>query len=127
MATDLDPHVAWWRQRLGAWFGGGATHNGKRDYNLEFGYPASVSVQDLWELYSRGGIASRIIRAFPQATWEEQPVIRDDAGDSDEETQADGKKNESYSPFVKSVNEFMVNTQALRYLERVDRLSSIGH
>lgn len=121
----VDPHVQWWRNRL-SWLFGGASHNGRRDYNQEFGYPSEVTPQDLWTIYSRGGIASRVIRAFPQATWEEPPVIRDEAGDSTEPKLSDGSKNSSYSAFAKSVGDFLIKTQALRYLERADRLASIG-
>lgn len=121
----MDPHVQWWRQRLG-WLFGGATHNGRRNYDLEFGYPDAVTANDLWQMYSRGGIASRVIRAFPQATWEEPPVVRDEAGDSTEPKLSDGTANSSYSEFAKSVEDFLIKTQALRYLERADRLSSVG-
>lgn len=117
--------MQWWRNRL-AWMFGGQSHNGLRNYDLEFGYPASVTPTDLYKMYRRNGIASRVIRAFPQATWEEQPVIHDEAGDSAEEQMPDGTKNKSFSPFVVSVNQFFEQTRALRYLERADRVSSIG-
>lgn len=124
--SEASYYVQWFRNRLASMIGGGS-HNGLRDYDLEFGYPNSVTSHDLWRIYKRNGIASRIIRAFPQATWEEQPVIRDEKGDSAEEKGSDGLANKSFSPFVQDVDNFMLKTKALRYLERADRLSSIGH
>lgn len=125
MSDENSATMRWMRERM-AWLLGGRSHNGLRNYNVDFGYPLKVSVQDMRNLYKRDPIAVRIIRAFPAATWEEQPVIRDGDGDSEEQKLADGNKNPSYSPFVASVNEFMRATNSLRYLERVDRLSGIG-
>lgn len=116
-----------WRDRFARAFGLSYDHNGLRDYNASFGYPDQITPMDLYRMYLRNGIASRVIRAFPSSTWEEQPVIRDAKGDSAEETNQDGVANENYSPWVAEVEDFMETTQALRYLERADRLSSIGH
>lgn len=126
MSSSMDSgQISWFRQRL-AWLLGGASHNGKRNYDEDFGYPGSVTPLDLMRIYRRNGIASRIIRAYPQATFEEMPTIRDEAGDSAEEKKANGRANPSFSPFVKSVYDFLDRTQAMRYLERFDRMQSIG-
>lgn len=127
MSEESMGFYSWARTRMAALLGWGGTHNGMRNYDAEFGYPTSVSTMDLYRMYTRNGVASRIIRAFPLSTWEEQPVVRDEAGDSGEEKTKEGTKNKSFSPFVKSVNDFFQQTQALRYLERADRLSSVGH
>lgn len=124
-SESMSSTIKWMRSRL-AWMLGGASHNGKRNYNEDFGYPVQVTVKDLADQYERNGIASRVIRAYPAATWEETPIIRDDAGDSAEPTKSDGTKNPNYSPFVAAVQEFFRATGSMRYLERVDRLSSIG-
>jgi len=97
----------------------GWTHSGARDQWGVLGYPTNVTTQDMWNRYNRGGISFRIIRGFPQATWREQPLIRDMAGSTDEE-------GEEYSPFVDAVNRLMRERRVLHYMERADRLASIG-
>lgn len=106
------------RDRLSSFLG--YSHNGNRDLYKVFGYEREVSVQALLEMYKRNDIANRIIRAFPQATWREAPVICDDTGDSSE------KGTEGYSPFVAAVEDFMDKKNVLRFIERADRLASIG-
>lgn len=112
------------RERLGHLVG--VTHGGGRDMYSVFGYPREVTPDMLYEMYLRGGIASRIIRAFPQATWREHPVIRDEAGNSYEEKTPRGDKNPNYSPFVEAVDKFFEEHNVWRTLERADRLSGIG-
>jgi hypothetical protein len=47
----------------------GKTHGGKRDIYEALGYPRTLSFEDYWEEYSRGGLAKTIVEAFPSATW----------------------------------------------------------
>lgn len=112
------------RMRLGSLLG--QTHGGARDLYTVLGYPQVVDVTMLLNLYMRNDIAERIVRAFPQATWREWPSIRDEVGDSSEELKTDGSPNPSFSPFVKSVEDFFEKHRVMQYLERVDRLSGIG-
>lgn len=108
------------RTGLSRMLGSSVNAAGVRDLYTQFGYPQRILAVDYMELYLRNGIASRVVRAFPSSTWGEQPVIRDEAGDSDEE----GSK--SYSPFVDAVNTFFKKFRVMQYMERADRLSSIG-
>lgn len=103
-----------------AWLLGGTIAGTTRNTWQDFGYPTQISVEQMTLRYRRGGIASRIVRAFPQATWREQPKIRDEAGDSWEQGSA------SYSPFVEAVSDLFDRMRVLHYMERADRLSSIG-
>lgn len=116
MSDDLST-IARMRRGLAGMLG--FTHSGARDQWGVLGYPTTVTTQDMWNRYNRGGISFRIVRGFPQATWREQPLIRDMSGSTDEE-------GEEYSPFVDAVNRLMRERRVLHYMERADRLSGIG-
>lgn len=116
---DLKQHASLISQRLTNILG--FSHGGNRDLYTQFGYPQSVNLSELYGMYLRNDIASRIVRAFPQATWREQPIIRDEKGSSPE------RDSGEYSPFVESVDKFFRTRKLFSYLERADRLSSVGH
>lgn len=101
--------------------GAGSSHNGARDVWATLGYPLSVSIDQMWTMYLRGGVASRIVGAHPAATWREMPLVRDERGSSDEDP-----ASEEFSPFVESVNRFIRDFKILSVLGRADRLSGIG-
>lgn len=98
----------------------GQTHQGRRDLYDVFGYPRYVSSELLYGTYRRQDIANRIVRAFPQATWRECPVIRDEAGAHSND------KEEGYSPFVEAIEDLFDRMRVIQALERADRLASIG-
>lgn len=92
-----------------------STHNGARQLDEVFGYPKGpLDAKYFKEWYDRGGIANRIIRAYPQATWRDWPSVCDE---DDKET----------SPFKKVFDELIERMNLMHYFERVDRLSGIGH
>lgn len=105
------------RSRLSSFLG--FTHEGARDLYATFGYPREVSTNLLWALYLRGGIAQRIVRSFPQATWREHPTVGDGEGDSSE-------TGESFSTFSYEVDKLLKKHNVIHYLERADRVASIG-
>lgn len=98
----------------------GTTHGGTRDLYQVFGYDRIVKLDALQFMYDRNGIAERIIKAYPQATWRDMPLIRDDQGGGLEE---DG---DDYSVFASKTEKFFDRHKVLHYLERADRVSSIG-
>ena len=104
------------RDRLAAFLG--YSHSGARDLYTVFGYPREISVNEIAALYRRDGIANRIVRSFPQATWREAPIFSDGQGSSHEE-------GEDFSAFSKSVNDLVEKFKVLHYLERADRLSGM--
>jgi hypothetical protein len=106
------------RNRLASFLG--FSHAGARDLYEQFGYPRELLNESLMGMYMRNAIANRIITAFPAATWRDKPVIRDDAGDSAE---PDG---DSYSPFVEAVDDLFDKHRIYHFIERADRLASIG-
>lgn len=86
--------------------------NGARNYDELFGYPAKPDPQYYKELYDRNGIASRIIRAFPQATWRDWPSVKDEGGDD--------------SVFKKEWDDLVERGRLPHYFERADRLAGVG-
>lgn len=92
----------------------GQSHQGQRDVYDSFGYPKIFRDDDLMAMYYRNDIASRIIRAFPAATWRHYPDITDD---SDEDNLSD---------FCEAWLELAEKHRVYSYLERADRLSGIG-
>lgn len=51
------------------------TAGGYRDPYTTFGWDRSVTPQMLWEMYTRGGIARRIVHAYPDACWSQPPKV----------------------------------------------------
>lgn len=98
----------------------GVTHGGRRNTYEVFGYPSTVDSRLLLDTYRRDPMANRIIRAFSQATWREDPVFSDKDGASGNE------EEEGFSPFVKAVQDLIEKHSVISALERADRLSSIG-
>lgn len=98
----------------------GYSHDGTRDLYAQFGYPRELDTKAFITMYQREGIATRLIRAFPQATWRDAPLIRDGQGSSSDKEDAD------YSEFVKAVDNLFEAHQILHTLERADRLASLG-
>lgn len=104
----------------------GVTHGGARDMYQAFGYDRVPSIDRFVSTYQRNGIANRILRAYPKATWRDQPVIRDEKGDSAQKEGEDGKVNKNYSPFVEAVEDFFEKKRVMHYMERVDRMAGVG-
>lgn len=106
------------RSAIAAWLG--RSHNGARDMYDQFGYPKILRTQELMAMYLRNGIANRVVRSFPDATWRDAPLVRDAKGESPD------PDNKSYSPFVESVQSLFDRHRVLHYLARADRMSGIG-
>jgi uncharacterized protein len=104
----------------------GITHGGTRDMYQSFGYTRAPTIENFLSTYQRNGIANRILRAYPKATWRDQPVIRDEKGDSAQKEGKDGKANKNYSPFVEAVEDFFEKKRIMHYMERVDRMGGVG-
>ena len=91
------------------------SHEGARDFYTVFGYPRDpITAINYKELYDRGGIANRIIRAYPKATWRDWPTVCDE----------DGKED---SAFHNAFEELVERMNLMHYLDRADRISGIGH
>lgn len=97
----------------------GFSHRGQRDLYMQFGYPRLLQLDNFIAMYERNDIATRIIRAFPQATWRDMPTIRDSQGSSPD-------AGDDYSAFVDAVDDLFEKHQVFSMLEKADRLSSLG-
>lgn len=98
----------------------GLSFHGQRDIYEVLGYKKLLTIADFVLLYQRNPIASRIIRAFPQATWRDPITIKDGAGDGTE------KGTDNYSPFADAVHDLLNKFRVKQALERADRMSSVG-
>lgn len=49
----------------------GKTFEGLRELDVALGYKSTLSIQDYWARFDRGGIAGRIVEAYPKSTWRE--------------------------------------------------------
>ena len=58
-------------------------YRGARDVYKICGYPPSLTISDYLGRYERQGLAKRVVRAEPVATWRKLPTIRDGASDVD--------------------------------------------
>lgn len=68
-ATSLLQSRAKLAQAFGQGFGG------RRDYYKTFGYPDTITQQQLWHTFSRQNIARRIVVAPVAATWVRPPNV----------------------------------------------------
>ena len=88
----------------------GLTFEGKRDLYKELGYRRTLTFAEYDDRYQRGGIASRIVDAFPTATWRNPPIVT-------------VKGNEEFGEVW---NKLVLRLKLFHFLERVDRLAGIG-
>ena len=90
-----------------------ARANGGRPLWPTLGYPSDVFPEPLRLLAERDPLGSRIVRAYPAATWSEPPAVSDDAG-------ASGRFGRAFASFAERFGLWHI-------LERADRLASVGH
>lgn len=84
------------------------TAGGTRDPYTSFGWDRTISDQAAWEMYLRGGIAKRIVHAYPDAVWGNPPEIT-------------GTKT-----WDKAWEEFQEKVNIWQILHRLDRLTNLG-
>lgn len=88
----------------------GLTYDGNRDLYKTLGYKRRLHFEDYWQRYFRGGVAARVVDAFPNATWRTRPRIISE----------NPQFNEAWTSLVNRLKVF-------HYMERADRISGIGH
>lgn len=98
----------------------GVLFGGKRDLYQVFGYPTELTADDYRAIYRRGGIASRIVNAYPDATWSRAPEVR---------SLVDGKPviEEKQDPLRLALWDLFDRRGLLSTLHRLDRLTQLGH
>lgn len=91
----------------------GKSFGGKRDIYTECGYPRAMTYDHYWARYERQDIATRIVDAYPDATWRSQPAV----------FETDNKDETAFE------NEWTALTRkidVMGYLCRLDKLCGIG-
>lgn len=86
----------------------------KRDIYAALGYSRQVTYKELSQLYCRQDIAGRVVDAYPAATWQKKPSVKE----IDSSTEI--------TEFDTQFKEMAEKTQLWHYLERADKLSGIG-
>lgn len=86
---------------------------GKRDIDKECGYIENPTVDNYKALYSKEGIAARVVRVYPEESWQQDPEVVE--GQSEEDTE-----------FEKAWDKLVKDFNVYHYLHRVDELSGIG-
>lgn len=88
----------------------GLSFKGNRDLYEQLGYDRVLDFNKFTDRYARGGIASRIIEAFPTATWRNPPLVS-------------VRGNEEFNKAWIGLEERL---SIFHYLERTDRLAGVG-
>ena len=94
----------------------GLTFKGQRDLYEYLGYKRTLDYADFYARYKRGGIASRIVDAYPQATWRQQPILLG----------PEAQLHDKRGAFVKSFDVMATRLNLYHYFERADKLAGIG-
>jgi uncharacterized protein len=92
----------------------GMTFEGRRSLYQALGYKQVLKPADYWARYERGGIAQRLVEAFPQATWRGGGELVEDE-DPDVETE-----------FEKAFNELNERHKLWSLFLRTDILAGLG-
>lgn len=87
----------------------GQHFHGKRDLYEVMGYPRVLHPEDYADIYKRQDLAPRIIDAYADATWREEPEIKGD------------------ELFTKSFKSLKDKHNLYRVFHRLDRLMQLGH
>ena len=95
----------------------GITFDGKRDLYQALGYKRALRYDDYYQRYRRGGIAKRLIDAFPAATWRLPPIVSEVGKDDERQP----------SPFEVAWTGLVDRLSLWSALVRTDRLASLGH
>lgn len=104
-------------ERIGLASFAGLTHGGRRDLWAACGYDRTLLLRQYRERYNRGDVASRIIEAFPDATW--RGTGEDFVFDSDDPEVA--------TPFEQAWNRLNTRLKVWSVFRRADVLAGLGH
>ena len=91
----------------------------RRDIDAECGYPSSLGIDQYYALYSREGIATRVVNIYPEESWVDDFSVSDDL----ELPYMPDQKDTEFEKAWKQLNE---KNQICHYLQRIDELSGLG-
>ena len=86
----------------------------KRDIDEECNYPSNITTEQYTRMYEREPVAARVVDLYPEECWAEDPMVKETA-DAEE------------TAWEKAWNEHVKQHNVYHYLERIDKLSGIGH
>lgn len=86
---------------------------GVRDYDKECQYPRVITTEAYWRAWKRQGVVRRLIKAYPDASWSEDPRVFET--DDSEETE--------WEAFF---DKFATKRNLFHYLHKIDIQSGIG-
>lgn len=89
------------------------SYSGKRDIYGQAGYPTYLQYSDFEHEFKRHDIAKRVVTAFPEATWKEKPIVKENEDQQD-------------TDFEKKFKQLVASKKVYHYLYRADILSNIG-
>ena len=93
----------------------GQSFDGDRDIYEVLGYKRTLTTDDFWLMYRRGGLAKRVVDAYPAATWRDVPSISED-----------NDNKERGSAFENAWDELAGRINIFHYLQRADTLAQLG-
>lgn len=96
---------------------GNQTFEGHRKLYSVFGYPVTISFDEMYSTYRREDIAKRLVDFPARESWKKVPEIRD--GEMFKEAKTD-------TPFVKDWKALVKKLKIYHYLYRVDKLTGVG-
>jgi len=85
-----------------------------RDFYEIFGYDENLTYVDYYHAFKRGDVATRIINAYPSATWSNPPTVTDDDTSGED------------SAFDKSWKKLIRKHKVFPTLKRFDKLTRLG-
>ena len=91
----------------------GKMFSNDRDVWEACGYLADPGDSDYWDFFDRDGLASAIVRAYPEECWTDNPYITD-------------SPTTVTTKFEKAVSDLVKSAKLFHYLERVDILAGAG-
>jgi uncharacterized protein len=94
--------------------GVGLTYAGYRNMRVQLGYLETLTFADYRHLHRRGGIAKRVIEAYPKATWSTDARLTEDVN------------NNTQTPFERAIAELFDRLDVWARIERTDILANIG-
>lgn len=87
---------------------------GKRDINIECGYPDTIDAETCKAMYDREGIGTRVVSVHPESTWEMDPEVYE-------------TEDPTETAFEGRWKELLEDMNLYHYLHRIDEMSGIGH
>lgn len=101
-------------RRLESMFPGYFATTTKRNHYIDFGFPEQVSFNQLWQMYSRNGIARAAVSKTILKTWQDQPFLQTD------------DKPDDINPAEQEVMDKFAELRFWQKLATADRRSLVG-